>query len=55
MLYRMLEVKKKTRSKTLSVTKASKEKLMLLSKCEVCHTKSLRFAKEQKASEIYKK
>ena len=42
--------KKKTESKNSGVAKTNKEKLMLLTKFEVCNSGNLRLIKEEEAS-----
>ena len=41
---------KKTDSKNVSVTKANKGRLLILSKCTVCDSKQSKFIKEQEDS-----
>ena len=50
MLPYCLKCRKNTESKNLRVSKTKNGKTMLLSKCEVCGSKKLRFIKEQDTS-----
>ena len=50
MLSYCLKCRKNTESKNPQVVKTKNGRIMLLSKCEVCDNKKLKFIKEQKAS-----
>ena len=45
--------RKKTGSKNHQITKTNKEKILLLWKCTVSHSKKLRFIKNQEASGLW--
>ena len=49
MSYR-LKCRKSTESKNPKVVRTKNERIMILSKCEVCDSKKLKFIKEQEAS-----
>ena len=50
MLSYCLKCRKNTESKNPQVVKTKNGRIMLLSKCELCDNKKLKFIKEQKAS-----
>ena len=50
LLYDLESRKKNTKSKNPIVVKAKNARIMLLSNCQVCDSKKLRFIKEQWAS-----
>ena len=45
-----MKCRKNTEGKNPKVVRTKKGRIMLLSKCEVCNSKKLKFAKEQEAS-----
>ena len=50
MLSYCLKCRKSTESENPEVVRTKNGRIMLLSKCAVCHSKSLKFIKEQEAS-----
>ena len=52
MLSYCLKCRKNTESKNLKVVKTKNRRIMLLSKCAVCDSKSSKFIKEQEASRL---
>ena len=50
MLFYSLKCRKNTESKNSKVVRAKNRKIMILSKCEVCDSKKLKFIKEQEAN-----
>ena len=50
MLSNCLKCRKNTESKSPKVVKTKNERIMVLSKCEVCDSKKSKFIKEQEAS-----
>ena len=50
MLLYCLKCRKNTEKENPKVVKSKNGRIMLLSKCEVCNSKKLKFAKEQEAS-----
>ena len=52
MLSYCLQCRKNTKSKNAKVVKAKHQRVMLLSKCAVCHSKKSRYIKEYEASEL---
>ena len=49
-MYYCLKCRKNTESKNPQVVRTKNGRIMLLSKCEVCDSKKLKFIKEQEAS-----
>ena len=49
-LYYCLKCRKSTESKNPKFARTKNSRIMLLSKCAVCNSTKLKFAKEQKAS-----
>ena len=52
MLSYCLKCRKNTESKNPKVVRTKTGRIMLLSKCEVCDSKKLKFIKEREASEL---
>ena len=52
MLLYCLKCRKNTESKNPKVVKTKNGRIMLLSKCQVCDSKKLKFIKEQEASRL---
>ena len=50
MFFYCLKCRKNTESKNPKVVRTKNGRIMLLSKCAVCNSKSSKFTKEQKAS-----
>ena len=50
MLSYCLKCRKNTESKNPKVVRTKNERIMLLSKCEVCDSKKMKFIKEQETS-----
>ena len=50
MLFYRLKCRKNTENKNPKVVRTKKRKIILLSKCEACDSKKMRFFNEQKAS-----
>ena len=53
MLSYCLKCRQNTESKSSKVVRAKTGRMMLLSKCDVCDSKKLKFIKEQKASGLF--